>query len=345
MTLMWKEILEQPAILQKMEAGNMEVIERILAAVKQKDISLVAFAGRGTSYHASLIARYYLETYVGIPCTQTLPSVVTLYGGQLQLGKALVIGVSQSGKAADVLEVLKRGKSQGAVTVGVTNDQDSPIAHEADFHLFLAADEERSVAATKTFTAQAYVLMLLAAKWSGDNRLYASALTVPELVASTLQISETVRQKTTHFRLMKEAILLGRGYAYPAALEASLKLQETCYVGARAFPIAEFHHGPFAVLERDFPVFVFAGNGQSKQVSLEMLEKLRTVQPHLTVFSAEPELLALGDTSIRLPDAMDEAAAFFTYIAAAQMFACSLSLAHGLNPDAPRNLSKVTITK
>lgn len=345
MTLMWKEILEQPVLLHANVAKNEKAITEILAAIAAKPVQLVAFAGRGTSYHAALYARYLIETYIGVPCTQTLPSVLTIYGGKLQLANALVIGVSQSGRAEDVLEVIHTAKAQGAITVALTNDPASPVAKAAQFHLFCAAGDELSVAATKTFTTEAYTLMQLVARWSGDAGLAEDVALVPGLVETALQISESVRQKTPHYRFMKEAIMLGRGIAYPIALEASLKLQETCYVGARAFPIAEFHHGPFAVLDRDFPVFVFAGKGPAKEVSREMLEKLRTAQPDLTVIGNDPELLALGETSIRLPDSGSENAAFFAYAVAAQMFACSLSLARGLNPDAPRNLSKVTITK
>ncbi|MEG2004113.1 MAG: SIS domain-containing protein, partial [Clostridia bacterium] len=128
MTLMEKEILEQPKVLASLYAANEITVNNLVSDIKQRDIRLVYFAARGTSDHASIYASYLISTLVGVPTALALPSVVTAYNGKLNLKDALVIGVSQSGKAADVLAVMERAKENGALTVAVTNDLQSPMA-------------------------------------------------------------------------------------------------------------------------------------------------------------------------------------------------------------------------
>ena len=160
MTKMEKEILEQPKVLASLKGVNEVTIKNLVSDIKQRDIRMVYFAARGTSDHASIYASYLISTYVGVPTALALPSVVTAYDGKLCLKDALVIGVSQSGKAADVLAVMEKAKQCGALTVAVTNDLQSPMAQFGDYHLYCNAGLEESVAATKTFTSQMYVCLL-----------------------------------------------------------------------------------------------------------------------------------------------------------------------------------------
>jgi len=186
MTKMEKEILEQPKVLASLKGVNEVTIKNLVSDIKQRDIRMVYFAARGTSDHASIYASYLISTYVGVPTALALPSVITAYDGKLCLKDALVIGVSQSGKAADVLAVMEKAKQCGALTIAVTNDLQSPMAQFGDYHLYCNAGLEESVAATKTFTSQMYVLAMLAAVWGDNAAMLAKLDEVPGAVEQLL---------------------------------------------------------------------------------------------------------------------------------------------------------------
>ena len=154
MTKMLSEIKEQPEVLGKLEEINRNTLRALTDELKAKNIKRVLFAARGTSYHACVYGQYLLAIRQGIAAAQAMPSWITLYGSSLLTERDLVIGVSQSGKAADVLAVLEDAQKHGAVTAAVTNDPESPMAKFARYHLYCGAGEEFSVAATKTFSAQ-----------------------------------------------------------------------------------------------------------------------------------------------------------------------------------------------
>ena len=233
MTLMWKEIMEQPEVLKNCQKVNAEVIAKAAAEIKSRKISSVVIAARGTSDHAAIYGKYVFETLLGIPVVLAAPSVVTVYGGKLKLQESLVIGISQSGKAGDAAEILKAGNACGAVTVAVTNYNDSPLAALAGYHLFCAAGDEKSVAATKTFSAQMYLLAMLATELSGDAALKEKFERVPQNLTGVFAIADTVKDIVKRYRFMKECFVLARGFNYPIAMESALKIQETSYIRRR----------------------------------------------------------------------------------------------------------------
>lgn len=345
MTLMWNEILEQPQVLRNCLEANRDTVQEVVKAIQDKEITSVYIAARGTSDHAGTYAKYIIEMVTGIPVAMAAPSILTMYHKSLKLGHALVIGISQSGKAADVLEVIKEGNRQGAVTVSVTNFPDSPMAKEAKFHLSCEAGLEKSVAATKTFTSQMMLLANLAAEWAQDEKMKQELRKVPDLVAETLKLGDEITEKVQRYRFMNECFVLARGVNYPIAMEAALKTQETCYIRAKAYAVSDFHHGPFAMIEEDMPVFVYAPKGPSMNDMVEMLNKLKDKNAEMVIISNNPEILGMGATSFRIPDTENDILSPFLNVAVAQMFACQLSLARGLNPDSPRGLNKVTITR
>jgi glucosamine--fructose-6-phosphate aminotransferase (isomerizing) len=261
------------------------------------------------------------------------------------MADSLVIAISQSGRAADALEVIRSARKQGAPTVAITNFEDSPLAMESEFHLFCGAGEEKSVAATKTFMAQIYLLAQLVAAWSGDESFKKDLAEVPSLLIKTLESAEQVKNIVNSYRFMNECFVLARGTNYAIALEASLKVQETCYVRARGYAISDFHHGPFAMVGEHMPVIVFAPKGESMKDSREMLEKLRKAGADILVISNDSETLAMGDRSISIADNVNDFITPFINAMIAQIFACNLSVTRGLNPDTPRGLSKVTYTR
>lgn len=345
MAKMLEEILEQPDVLRRCVESNQKTITAITRDIKNRAVNNVVIAARGTSDHAGVYAKYIIEYALGIPVALAAPSILTIYNRKLNLENSLVIGISQSGKAADVLEVIKNANSSGAITVSVTNDQTSPLALEAGYHLYCDAGLEKSVAATKTFTSEMMLVAQLVAEWSGDEALKKDLAAVPDNLLKIFNSTEDIQSKVERYRFMNECFVLARGINYPIALEAALKIQETCYVRAKAYATSDFHHGPFAMIEKDMPVILYAPEGPSMKDTLEMANKLKQAGAEIVVVSNNREMLALGDSTFIIPETYSDVISPFYNIIIAQLFACFLSLAKGLNPDAPRGLNKVTITK
>ena len=345
MTLMEKEIMEQPRALVDCENVNKETMDKLVAELKATNPTHIVLAARGTSDHAGTYFKYLCEVFKGIPVSLAAPSVVTAYGGKLNLKDAVVIAVSQSGAAADALEVVKAGNACGCTTVAITNFPDSVVAKEAKFHLWCNCGLEKSVAATKTYMTSLYLLAEIVAKWSEDKGLLEMLPKIEGLVAETLKDVSYFTELAARFRFMEECFYLSRGYMYPMAMEAALKTQETCYVRARSYAVSDFHHGPFAMIRDNMPVFFFACDKATDKDVVEMIDKVKGAGAETIVISNKQEIADKGDIAIKLPDAAEGPAAIFAGAACAQMFACRLAAAKGLNPDAPRGLTKVTVTK
>src|SRR6266853_2710377 len=169
MSLMLQEISEQPAALEKTIAEEREKISRVAESVIKKDVDLIVLVARGSSDNAALFGRYLLEITTGIPVSLSAPSVHTLYDAQLNLRRALVIGVSQSGEGEDINRVLEKARACGAFTIGITNEPASSMVKLVDETLLMHGGRERSVAATKTFTGQMILFYMLAAALAKDG--------------------------------------------------------------------------------------------------------------------------------------------------------------------------------
>lgn len=345
MVLMWNEILEEPETIDNCISKNKQLITEIVENIRRSGIDMIMIAARGTSDHAAVYAKYVMETTLGIPVALAAPSVFTVYHGSLKLDKTLVIGISQSGKAVDVLEVIKSANLSGALTVSITNYPDSPLAMEARYHLDCSAGIEKSVAATKTFLAQITLLAALTAVWSGDEQMFGKLCSLPKEIEQIIQTSDNMIEKVQRYRYMEECFVLARGVNYAIALESALKIQETCYVRAKAYATSDFYHGPYAMIESGMPVVIFAPSGPSLNDVKEMILKLKDSGAELIIVSDIEELRAQGNCSFSIPKAGDDVFSPFYNVVIAQIFACRLALAKGLNPDSPRCLSKVTITK
>ncbi len=345
MTKMWEEIMEQPLVLKKTIETNSKIIDELIKELQTREISTVIIAARGTSDHAAVYAKYAIETLVGIPVSLAAPSVVTMYNKRINMKNCFVMGISQSGKAADVIEVVKSAAEQGAVTMSVTNFVDSPLAEAAKFHLFCDTGVEKSVAATKTFTSTVYLLINFIAKWAKNTELQEELKGVPDIMNRLFDKADRLDEIVTKYRFMQECFVLARGINYSIALEAALKIQETTYIRAKAFATSDFHHGPFAMLERDMPVIVYAPAGPSLKDITEMVNKVKDSEADILIVSNNKELLGMGNSSIEIPENLSDYVSPLINVVVAQMFAGKLSVLKGLNPDSPRGLNKVTITR
>ena len=346
MTKMEKEIFEQPKVLASLKATNDSTLKNLVTDIKHRDIKLVYFAARGTSDHASIYASYLISTFVGLPTALALPSVVTAYDGKLNLKDALVIGVSQSGKAADVLAVMERAKQGGALTVAVTNDLASPMATFGDYHLYCNAGLEESVAATKTFTSQMYLLALLAGIWSGSEQLLGMLEKIPAAIEEELSyLPAEIDKIIQRYRYMEHGFVLARVTTMAVSLETMIKLQETNYVKMKGYAVSDFWHGPLAQVDEGTVVILYAAEGVVFENCREMLAKLDSIGAEVILVSDNDEITAGRPLSFELPKTGCDCVSPFLFAVFAQMFACKLTAVKGRNPDAPRNLNKVTITK
>ncbi len=345
--LMNSEIEEQPAVIERLLAEKQGMIAEIAAKFRAVSPYAVFFAARGTSDHAALYAKYLFETVAGLPTGLSAPSVFSTYHANLNMKNCLVIGISQSGAAEDVVEVLAGAKRGGAQTIAITNCAGSILDEVADDTILLGAEKERAVAATKTYTASLAVLAMLVAEIADSNDLREALKLVPDAINSVITNKQTIQDNAIRFRYLEECVVLGRGYNLSTANELALKLRETTYVRAQPFATPDFVHGPIAIIDRGYPVIAHAAEGPTLESVMEVVHTSKKRGGEAVVISNSRS--ALNDADVAIPVCVDmnlpEWMTPFPFITAGQFFARSLAILRGNNPDEPRGLSKVTVTR
>lgn len=341
-TIMESEIKEEPEVLKRILDNNISVLLRVKSYIERRDIKGVYISARGTSDNASNLGKYLIESMLGYITSLSAPSLFTIYKTPPQLRDKIVIGVSQSGKGEDVCEVVAKGKKDGAFCLAITNDPNSPLAEMADEVILCWAGEEKSVPATKTYLAEIFNLYLFCAVLS-YNRDLLSLLrdSIPSYVKETIDQFFDIDVSLFHF--MDRCIIIGRGFNYPSAIEFSLKLKETAYVFSEPFSSADFLHGPLALVSPQTPIFFFIPSGPSYGHLREVLDIVEEKNPDVFIFSFER--LKEEKRNIVLPYKIDEPLSPLLFTPVFQIFANRLAIEKGLNPDYPRYLRKVTITK
>ncbi len=349
---MLEEIHQQPAALARTLKNALPLVEKLRRRIEQSKPKFIVLAARGTSDNAANFGRYLLEITTGIPVSLAAPSIYTLYQADLNLKEALVVGISQSGESLDVNQVLEHSKKSGAITVGITNNASSTLASLPDHLLLVKARTEKSVAATKTYTGQLMLLYLLAHALGGGFPLE-ELHRIPDLVEAALQLESEIQDRAERYRFIENAVVVGRGLNYPNALEFALKLKETCYVVAEGFSAADFLHGPIAMVEPSFCMFLFAPGGVTWLPIKEMLLKLEELKAEILVITdrGNREVRRIARRAISIPADITHKGPYppdlyteIPYIIPAQLFAAHLAAEKGLDPDRPRTLSKVTRT-
>ena len=345
MSQMLEEIRQQPEALERTLREEWPGVEKLRLLLQTRRPRLVVLAARGTSDNAAQFARYLIEISTGIPVSLAAPSVLTLYQAPIDYRDALVVGISQSGESTDINVVLQRAREQGAFTIGITNEPESAMASLAEVVILLRAGKEQSVAATKTYTGQILAVYLIAYAL-GASIQKQDLQRIPAWAESALQLESQIRGISQRYRFMEQAVVMGRGLNYANAFEFALKLMETCYVVAERFSSADFLHGPIALVERGFPLFLFAPAGVTWPSLGEMLVKLRGLKAETLVITDVENPAARGQSTceIVLPVRVPELFTPIPYIIPAQLFAASLASEKGLDPDRPRTLHKVTQT-
>jgi glucosamine--fructose-6-phosphate aminotransferase (isomerizing) len=342
LTIMLREIGEQPAALERTLRRESEHMARVAGYLKKKRPPVIVLVARGTSDNAALFGRYLLELTTGIPVSLCAPSIHTLYRRRLVLKDALVVGISQSGEGEDINGVLESCKRSGAFTVAITNNRRSRTAGIAHEVFLTRAGVERSIAATKTYTCQLMLLYMLASAMAEGR--YGEIERIPEYAEAALHLAPEVEALIGRYRFANHCAVVGRGLNYASASELALKLMETCYMVAERFSSADFLHGPIAMVERDFPVILFAPPGKVFRDLDTLAQRLRTLQADALIISSEKRILDRASCSIRIPLAIPDLYSPIPYIIPGQLFAARLAEIKGLSPDRPRGLTKITRT-
>lgn len=339
------EIFEQPSILSRLLETQFTVVQEIASNVRSREINFIFLAARGTSDNAGRYGKYLWGSNNQLPVALAAPSLFGIYQTPPALKNSLVVGVSQSGESPDIVGVLAEGKRQGALTLAITNEPESPLAVQSDFVINISAGEEKAVAATKTYTTQLMAVAMLSVALSGDETQFNVLKQVPGLMAEALALDSTIEQAAQRYRYMTQCVVVGRGYNYATAFEWSLKLKELTYVVAEPYSSADFRHGPIAVVERGFPVMAVAPQGAVYPDMLDLLQRLKDRhQAELLVISNQDEALALASTALGLPADLPEWISPLVCIVPAQLFSYHLTRVKGWDTESPRGLSKVTHT-
>jgi len=344
MPVMLDEIRQQPEAVARVLCSERAKVLELAQRIRRYPPSQVIIGGRATSAHAGLYGKYCLEYLCGLPAACASLCMFTIYRRVPRIEDALVIGVSQSGEATDVIEMLQAARRVGALTLAITNEANSSLTGIAEYTLLLQAGREKSLPATKTYTTSMAALLMLAVAIRGASGLDALE-ELPPAMQQTLKLEDTIAQQVKPYRYAPLVVTLGRGPNLATAREAALKIQETCLLPTQAWSPAEFQHGPMALVEPGLPVLAFPLSGKTYPLFHVLLRRLRKEGVELIVVSDKQQALDAASTAIPLPVSLPELTAPLAAILPAQLFACHLALARGLSPDQPRNLTKVTRTR
>lgn len=342
--IMFGEMAEQPEVLRRLLEEGAPEIHRIAREVAARNPRFVLLTARGTSDNAALYAKYLLEILLGKPCGLTSMSTTTAYGARQDLTDCLVVTVSQSGGSPDLVASTRAAREAGALTLAVTNNAQSQLAEASEFHIDVLAGRERALPATKTYTAELLALYLFVEGMrGGDGAERARAL--PELARSVLDRQAEVRALAARYRFAERMVLTSRGYGYPTAKEAALKLMETSYIPALSYSGADLLHGPLAMVDNVSPVIAVVTDGEGGAALQPVLDRLRDRGADLVVVG-DQTAVDRATAGFALPtDGLPEELQPILEIIPLQMLAYEVTIARGQDPDAPRALAKVTETR
>ena len=352
---MLKEIYEQPTAIANTLDGTLaddHVLTAVLgpeAETRLADIQNIHIVACGTSYHAGLVARYWIEEQVGLPCQVEVASEYR-YRQVAVPANTLLITISQSGETADTLAALRYSKEQGYLaSLAICNVAGSSLVREADWRLLTQAGPEIGVASTKAFTTQLVALLWLTTALAQANHRAPELISanvralrsLPSLVKRTLALGNTIEELAHTFASKHHALFLGRGTHYPIAMEGALKLKEISYIHAEAYAAGELKHGPLALVDEDMPVVSVAPSDSLLEKLKSNLQEVRARGGQLINFACESVELDNGDgiIHIKIPQVYD-AISPILYTLPLQLLSYHVALVKGTDVDKPRNLAK-----
>lgn len=344
---MLKEIHEQPEAIANTLRGRIKGDQiKLSLNLDLSGIQRVMLTGCGTSWHAALIGKYFIEKYAALPTEVDYASELR-YRNPLLNAQTLTVVISQSGETADTLAALRIAQAKGAPTLGIVNVVGSTIAREVNGGVYLHAGPEIGVASTKAFSCQVVALLLLALSLRQHQNqplppdLLADINCLPELFARILKLAPKIIALAKEYRYARNFIYLGRGINYPVALEGALKLKEIAYIHAEGYPAAEMKHGPIALIDENMPVVCLATHGPVFEKVLSNMQEVKSRHGDIiaiTDFRCK-QLQALANHIITVPRVAEDLAPLVNIIPL-QFLAYYIAALKGLNVDKPRNLAK-----
>jgi glucosamine--fructose-6-phosphate aminotransferase (isomerizing) len=313
-------------------------VEILAAKLAQQPRHVALTVARGSSDHAASYFASLTMSRLGVPVASLPMSVATLQQAPLQVRDQLALAFSQSGKSPDLVGTMEALRKAGALTVAAVNAPNSPLADACEFHLPLVAGPELSVAATKSYIAMLSISAQLVAHWQKDDALLGALNTLPDALhaAGKLDWSKAVDE----LRGVERMIVIGRGLGLAIAQEAALKLKETSGIQAEAFSSAEVRHGPMELIDRDYPLLVFAPRGPEQAGLLQLARDMQARGARVLLAAPDDVAEASLPLAPTAHAALDPIAAILSFY----VMAAGLAAARGRNPDAPRHLNKVTET-
>ena len=336
---MIKEINEQDTAIQN-TLTQRENVQQIVDELKG-DINRVVFVACGTSYHASLIGKYLIEPLAGIP-TEVLLASEFKYSARTLDEKTLVIFISQSGETADTLKALDIA-NETSKTLAIVNVVGSSMTRRAQYVIQTQAGPEIGVAATKTYVSQLTAIYLFAGLLAGDEELLSKLEKVPDYINEILKDCDVIKQLSVKYRYAKDFFYLGRGYAYPTALEGALKLKEITYIHGEGYAAGELKHGPLALIDKGIPVVVLLPPGDNLEKTMSNLEEVRARGADVLAIGArkDKEQFTNAKDVFLINDEVDEIIAPLVYIVPLQLLSYYVAISkEGVDPDKPKNLAK-----
>jgi len=353
---MEKEIHEQPRALTDTMRGriNFEKGEVHLEGISKiedylKDVNHIILSACGTSWHASLVGKLFIERFAKIPTTAEIASELR-YREPVLGPNTLLISISQSGETADTIRAHRMIRDMGTKAITICNVPGSTLSRETDGIIYTHAGPEIGVASTKAFTTQLMALFLFSIymgringtlKKEGSERLLQGLVRVPEYIKKVLEKEERIQEIAKKYKNYKNFLYLGRGFHYPIALEGALKLKEISYIHAEGYPGGEMKHGPIALIDKTFPVFVISTYGNVYEKTIGNIEEIHARDGIVITITSEGDdkVKVLSNETIEIPK-LEDIFSIFPESVVFQLFAYHVATLLGLDVDQPRNLAK-----
>ncbi|MBI3624255.1 glutamine--fructose-6-phosphate transaminase (isomerizing) [Candidatus Saccharibacteria bacterium] len=349
---MLKEIYEAPQTIQSATRGRIRVESSTVklgglenVAEQLRYIDRIVIVACGTSYYAGLVGEYLIEEIASIPVEVQLASEFKYRSEPFSRSTAL-LAISQSGETADTIAALKKVEDYGVLRLGIVNAVGSTIARMTDAGVYCHAGPEQSVASTKAFIAQVTVLIEIALHLSeGRSPLYKPLLKelsiLPDKVTAVLKQAKTIEAMAKSFAKYKDFLFIGRGYAYPCALEGALKLKELSYIHAEGYAAGEMKHGPLAMIDKDFPTFAIAPESVLTEKTHSNIEEIKARGGLVVAIVSEgnKEIARLAEKVVFIPKTLEQTQPLLIAIVL-QLFAYYTAITLKHNVDRPRNLAK-----
>lgn len=342
---LWKEIHQQDECVRECLKYNLPILKEIAFNIKQRNIKNIIFAARGSSEHAAQVAKYVFEIYTDMLVNIAAPSITTCYQGHVNYQNALVVGISQSGGAQDVYQVMKKCVDDGGICVSITNEPECLMSTIGHYQLNNHCGIETSITAAKSYITQLTILIALAYQISENQELFNLLEQLPDSIKDSFQLENQVQNVIPFFRNSEHLLIFGRGLLYGLVQESELKIQETSYLDARCYSASDYQHGPIATSLSFVPTIFFIADKQTDKSIIQLHQRLKEEKNIFSlIISNKDNISELGDLSIKIPHQYDGLSAVFVCAIISQMFACLLSIARGYNPDSPIGVSKHTVT-